>query len=912
MTMTPSSAPLPEILAEFPLSASQTRCWIIDQAMPGTTVLNVAVRWQLDGPVASADLEDAFRKVIARHEILRTSFAETDGGPVQRVHATAPFQLGTVDLRPVPAADQEARVDAIARETAAAPFDLSQPGLIRATLIRLSGDRAILCYVVHQSCFDGFSIRVLGRDLGAALTGEDQDDLALQYGDYALWQQEYFASGVIEDDLTYWRTRLADAAYFEVPSDMPRPARKDGRVAHVNADLPDGFGDRLSATAQSMGLSKFALGCAVFSAALHRVTGGRDVLFGTQIAGRLEEELEPLIGVFINNLVLRFAADPDATLSQHVASAKPVVEGALVHQSLPFNRLVEALNPPRDPSRTPLISINFNLQSVFMETRTYGDVAMKSVPSHAPGALYDLDMAVMERPTGWRITLEYAEELFTAETAQAIVDTFVASFATAFHAPETPLSAIPLSGKVRGTARVDDARHDAALAGAERALSAHPQVQEAVAVVDGAGVYGFVIPKDTGAFPLESLPAAIMADLPPGTVTGLSVLAALPRTSTGAPNRSVLRVPRTRSASAPDDTTARETLTQVRQDWSDLLQAPDMPGTAHFFDMGGHSLLVLRLLGRLRDRWGVSIDLAELYETPVLQDFARLVADRRGQTATPASDPGLLRLRREGTGQPFIAINNAATALALSTLPDQDRPVSCVRMPEMELPEDADFVDVARHYETQVRSLQPEGPYLLYGNCVHGNLALETARLLQADGAKVAVAMKDVWEPEFAAAIHEDRALRRLDRRHMLKVRLRDWRGGELSTAALLGSYGIFHRTGILRALHALRLIRHARRTDLEEGQERFVSAMSRARDRYRPAPVTFPVLHVVTNATPSGANWKPSIGWEDVVVSGALTTVSIPRVYVSKSTRIGMDAFSTTLNDFLRDAGIDRPIRRK
>lgn len=885
------------IVAEFPLSAGQTRCWIIDRAAPGTPVLNVAVRWELAGPLADDALEAAFRAVVARHEILRTALVEVDGRPVQRVHETAPFQLSVVDLRPVPPADQPARVDAIARETAALPFDLSRPGLIRATLVRLAAERAILCFCVHQSCFDGYSIRVLGREIGAHLAGTPLPEPELQYGDFTLWQQEMLAA-TGEGDLAYWRAQLDGLPYFEIPADHPRPARPGGAAGHVTRDLPEGFGPALAATARAAGVSRFALGCAVFGAALHRITGATDLAFGTQVAGRTDAELEGLIGIFINNLALRQRPRPDATLAAHVAALRPVIERALIHQTLPFNRLVEALNPPRDAARTPLVSINFNLQSVFMETRDYGPVSMRSVASHAPGALYDIDLAVMERPTGWQMVLEYAEPLFDRDTVQGILDTVAAAFEAAFAAPDTRLADLPLHGAPRP---LGAAAASPLLAELEGALAAHPSVAEAVALEDGDGAYAFVAPAATGTFPLERLPEAVLADIGHPRLTGLSVLAALPRGATGAPDREALRVPGRRGTAPVPDARLGETLSVLRADWAELLGIDAVPATGHFFDLGGHSLLVLRLLARLRDRWGVVVDLPELYEAPVLRDFAAVVAARRGASVPAGRDTGLMRLKRDGSGTPFTAVNNAATATALSTVEGFDRPVACIRLPDDAPPlaEDTPFEAVARIYAGQMRALRPEGPYLLYGNCVHGNLALETARLLHEDGARACVVMKDVWEPGYVAAIHADRALARQDRVHALRLRLKLWREGETSTAALLGSYGLFHRTGLLRALHALRLVDHAQRTDLEAAQERFVTALSRARDRYRPAPVDFPVLHVVTDATPQGGRFAPSIGWEAVVAPDRLTTLRLPRVYVSRSKRIGVEDMARAIEAF-------------
>jgi len=349
-----------EIIARFPLSTTQQRCWFLDQMQPGNPALNVAVRWEVTGTLREADLEQAFQTVINRHEILRTRFVEVDGVPEQQVVEQVMFKLDVIDLRTIHQADQEHRLEEVALDFSDKRFDLSQPGLIRAALIKLAADKAMLVYVVHQTCFDGFSIRVLGQELGTAAAaiakGQSPDlpDLPLQYGDYSLWQGDYLASGVLAEETAYWLKTLDNLTYFEVPPDKPRPGVKSTKVDHVFRILPADFGENLEKTAKRLGVSTFTFGTAIFSACLARVTGERDILFGTQIAGRLDTDLEGLIGVFINNMVLRFDADLSKSVTDHVASAKTVVEGALSHQTMPFNVLVERLNPRRDPSRTPL------------------------------------------------------------------------------------------------------------------------------------------------------------------------------------------------------------------------------------------------------------------------------------------------------------------------------------------------------------------------------------------------------------------------------------------------------------------------------------------------------------------------------------------------------------------------------
>lgn len=895
------------VIARFPLSTTQQRCWFLDQMQPGNPALNVAVRWEMTGKVNAPLLERAFQTVIARHEVLRTQFAEVDGTAEQQVVDQVAFKLDEVDLRTIKPEAQSARVDAIAHDFAERPFDLLQPGLIRAVLVWLSADRAVIIFVVHQSCFDGYSIRVLGQEIGTAMAafsaGEEPvlPELPLQYGDFTLWQRDYLDSGVLEEESAYWLNRLEGVGYFEVQPDKPRPPVKSTQVDLVMRDLPADFGARLEATSKRLGVSPFTFGAAIFSAALGRMTGAQDVLFGTQIAGRLDTDLEALIGVFINNMVLQFDVAPESTVSGHVAAAKQVVEGALTHQTMPFNTLVERVNPPRDASRTPLISVNFNLQSVFMESKTYGDVTLRSIPSHAPGAIYDLDLAVMGRPTGWQLNLEYAVTLFEKATVEGILDLVAGAFDYAFDNVNARLDAMPLPASLAARQAGDDL-----VATAEQALLSHRMVADAAVVVDGEGLYGFIVPGETGTTPLEDLPERIrgaVADDAGLDLTGISLLGALPRTSTGAVNKTLLRTPQRRTAVTRAEV-APEVLTALKDDWLDILDVPNVPSDAHFFNLGGHSVLVLRQLAKIRDRWGVTLDVTALYENPELGDLARLVLSKMEAAPEAEKDWRFMTLGAKGDVQPLVVINNAATGLAMTTAGPDPRPVSCARVTDgargLALA-DQSFTEIGAEYVDVIRSNQPHGPYLFYGNCVHGNLALEVARQLQSQGAEIAgVVMKDVWEPGYAAGILEDAGLKRREKWYTLRTRLRAVRAGEMSWSTLLRFYSIFRKTGVVVLGERLGLLDRTHRTDLDEEQEAFVSYVSRQRDIYRPEPIDFPVLHIVTVITPTGRGFAPSIGWEDVVAEGCLTTIHHDKVMVLRDKRVGVDLMAHDLAVFL------------
>jgi thioesterase domain-containing protein/acyl carrier protein len=439
----------PVIIGQFPCTQTQLRCWILDQLKPGNPALNVAVRWEVRGTFKASTIEAAFRKVIQRHEILRTRLVERNGEPCQQVVDAVEFKMPVIDLRNVPPAQRQQRVLSIGEETAREPFDLGQAGLFRVSLLMVSNDNAFLLITAHQSCFDGYSIRVLGREVGEIAAAIDAGhvpvlpELPLQYGDFALWQEEYLASYGFEAESAFWRERLVGAPYFEVPTDKPRAAVKTSRGNILSVLKAGDFGARIENAAREAKVSLYSYGAGVISAMLHRMTSNSPVMFGTQIAGRESTELEDLIGVFINNVVMRFDIDGDTRLSDHIQTASRTVTEALNHQNVPFNKLVELVNPVRDPSRNPLISVNFNLQKAFLEDHRYGGFELISAPSQSPGVIYDLSFIMIGRPSGWRMSIEYNADLFETETIESFLQLWQDSYELALLHPNDPLSSLP-------------------------------------------------------------------------------------------------------------------------------------------------------------------------------------------------------------------------------------------------------------------------------------------------------------------------------------------------------------------------------------------------------------------------------------------------------------------------------------
>ncbi|MFC2966691.1 condensation domain-containing protein [Acidimangrovimonas pyrenivorans] len=927
----------------FPLSTMQRQLWFIDQMNPGDPTLNVAVRWELRGPVRNESIEDAFKAIIARHEILRTRFVEEDGAPLQEVLDAAPFRLGLIDLRTTPAARHAERLDEIAQEDAARPFDLTQPGLLRATLVRLAPERAVLLIVAHHVVFDGYSIGVLGQELGtiaAALEAgqaPELPELPLQYGDYALWQEEYLASGVLAEDSAYWAAQMKDAPYFELPADKPRPALRSTAVTRRSRALPAEFMPRFEAAAKARGVSTFTLGAAALAATLHRVTGKPEVLFSTPVAGRAETDLEPLIGPFISHQVLRLPTADETPFSAHLATTRRVVEEALTHQSLPFSKLVEIVNPPRDPSRAPLVSVAFSLQHVFLRDARYGGFELVSAPSHTPGAAQDLNVVIIGRPAqGWHLHVEYCPELFEPETIEALMATLLADIEAVLADPELPLGALPADARL-------GASTEAAAPGltqVEAVLAGHPEVAAAAAVAVEGGSYAFVSPQPDSLVPLEGLPVELMGyaarRLPAAEMPqGISVLAALPRGARGEIDRARLPAPphgtsatamtALLASSAPQPAPfvaaegaavapaapaavkagAGEIEDRLAALWAELLDQPEPPRETSFFDLGGHSLLAVRLMSRIRETWGVRFGVATIYAHPTIRALAaRIGAEIGGTEEAQGDDWRIEPLETEGDAQPIIAVNDVAIMLsALGEMRDR-HPAACVRLFDGTRGIDQrprSFEEIAAEYAKVIRKHQPHGPYLLFGVCVHGNIALEAARILQAEGEKVAVVIKDVWEPGYAASLKADKASRWRERRFALANRIRMVRAGTMSLPAMLGSYRLIRKTGLLQLAVKVGLIERGALYDLAPELQGFVTYISAARDVYRPAPFDAPVLHVVTKITPHGKHFLPSVGWEKVV-TGPLKTVNIDEVLVKGERRLGTAELAREIETFLAE----------
>ncbi|MBX9458404.1 MAG: condensation protein [Rhizobium sp.] len=694
--VTPVQAGKAIVLGEFPCTQTQLRCWVLDQLKPGNPALNVAVRWEVRGSFKSSTIEAALRKVIQRHEILRTCFVERNGEPRQQIVESVDFRMSVIDLRNVPSDQRQKRILEIGEETASEPFDLGKPCLFRVSLLMVSNDSAFLLITAHQSCFDGYSIRVLGREVGEIAAAIDAGrmaalpDLPLQYADFAMWQEEYLASYGFEAEKAFWQDRLKNAPYFEIATDRPRGAVKTSRGNIMSVLKAGDFGERMEAAARENRLSLYAYGAAVASAMLYGLSGSGPVLFGTQVAGRENSDLEDMIGVFINNVVMRFDVADAVTFRDHVHGAGQIVTDALNNQNMPFNKLVELVNPVRDPSRNPLISVNFNCQKAFLEDMQYGGFQLISAPSQSPGVIYDLSFMMIGRPSGWRMSIEYNADLYEPETIELFLQLWQDAYELALSTPDVPLAAFrDIASKV-----------------------AHARARRFGAV--------------------EQVPLLSAATAP------------------------------TDQPSDPASMTFAQRVQMLADIWREVLPVDTVGADSNFFQAGGHSLLALRMISKVRETFGVKPDLELLFRMPVLKDFAGAIfgaptapvheAPVPAAAATP--NPWELTTYKSGHGAMSIyTLNHPFLFYRLASELRDDISVYNVHL--FNAPSSVDYgtqslEEFARQAIEAMNIPQNGGSIAIMGLCVNGVLAMEIGRQLHAKGVDLRlIAAIDAWAPGY-------------------------------------------------------------------------------------------------------------------------------------------------------------------
>jgi amino acid adenylation domain-containing protein/non-ribosomal peptide synthase protein (TIGR01720 family) len=434
----------------FPTSFAQQRLWILDQLVPGNPFYNIFSALPLQAQNAAA-LERSLNEIIRRHEALRTTFTTIDGQPVQVIAPVLKLTIPVVDLRGIPAAQRGVELRRLAQEEARRPFDLARGPLLRATLVRPDETESVLLLTIHHIVSDGWSLGVFFRELNtfhqAFVIGRPASlpKLNVQYVDFAVWQRDTLKGELLDQQLAYWRRQLEGVPILRLPLDRPRPLIKTYRGARLPVQFPAALVCRLRSFAQSENATTFMTLLAALQLLLCRYSGQDDVAVGSPIAGRNRAELEDLIGFFVNTLVLRTDVSGDPTFRELLQRVRKVATDAYAHQDLPFEMLVEMVQPERDLSRNPLFQVIFQVQNT---PSSFGaGPSIKAVPV-SPAALdiysgtakFDLELSLTEDPQGLTGHFEFSTELFDESTIARMAVHFETLLESIADNPDTPVS----------------------------------------------------------------------------------------------------------------------------------------------------------------------------------------------------------------------------------------------------------------------------------------------------------------------------------------------------------------------------------------------------------------------------------------------------------------------------------------
>ncbi|MEZ0109062.1 amino acid adenylation domain-containing protein [Catenulispora sp. EB89] len=424
------------------LSFEQVRLWFLQQLDQHNPFYNVSHLAELTGELDFDRFSSALDSLVERHEILRTTYAMVDGSPVQRVRPAGPIQLGTVDLRGHPLVERPGRVQDVVREETRRPFDLETGPVVRATLIRAGEREHLLLLVTPHIASDAASYGILLDDLGALYAGRTLPPLSIQYLDYAAWQRDRSEGGAYAAELAYWQKHLDGApAYLELPGDRLRPAYPSYEGGLYRFSLPKTVLDRFHELAAHMQASMFMTVLAAFQIFLARQSGQTDLVVGVPMTVRTRAELDRLVGCFLNSLALRVDLSGDPTFRGAVARARKSSLGGFQHQSLPFERLVEVMDPPRDTSRNPVFQVMFVYQEAGT-VRRFGGLEMTDRLVYNDTAKLDLTLFVDESPDSLGCSIEYAKDLFSAETISLFAERFQTLVESLLDDIDTPMSQI--------------------------------------------------------------------------------------------------------------------------------------------------------------------------------------------------------------------------------------------------------------------------------------------------------------------------------------------------------------------------------------------------------------------------------------------------------------------------------------
>jgi thioesterase domain-containing protein/non-ribosomal peptide synthetase component F/acyl carrier protein len=684
------------VVQAIPASYAQIRFWTLSEVDPSNPAFHMPVSLRITGNLSVPILEKSFRLLIDHHETLRTSFSEMDGELMQVIHEGVPFELTVIEVEAKAESERKAFLDACVQSLQEQPFDLSVPQLFRAVLYRLSPEEHILALSIHHVIADAWSIQIFQKELWTAYETLQQnpafhyEPLALQYGDFSIWQRESVESAATKEHLDYWMETLSgELPVLDFPTDRDPSQIATPRSSLETRLFPDDLARSLKALAQANNTTLYVVTLASFSMLLSRATDATDVIIGSPVVNR-RIETEPLIGPFAGPVALRLGLPRDRSLREILHSVRDTTLEALGHTELPFEKLLEELSVRPTNGRSSLFQFYFFCQPAFLQARELDNLTITPLPTTSVGLPFEIQLAVIERTEGVRAQLEYNANLFDSSSIKEWLSYYESILIALTSNPDQRLSDLPKPPH-------------------------HSQE----------------LPK-----------ISAVSDSQPSTTSGA--------------------LSTTHAAVFIDDDVTKE-LTEI---WKSALNLSSIEPHDNFFLLGGRSLVAARLIAKINKRYSLKLGLATLFNFPTIAELSGLI---RGKITTDAPT-SIVTVQSGGAATPLFMVHgvggNVLNFYDLARNLGPERPVYGIEAQSLH-PDATPLMkleDLATYYVSEVRKVQPAGPYNFLGYSYGGFVAYEMARQLQTVGEKVSlVGMLDtpVWRH---AVQEESRPLRKLGR----------------------------------------------------------------------------------------------------------------------------------------------------
>ncbi|MBO1062350.1 MAG: amino acid adenylation domain-containing protein [Aphanizomenon flos-aquae CP01] len=433
-----------------PLSFGQEQLWFLSQIQDNTTY-NLPLALQISGSLNISVLEQVITEIVRRHEILRTNFQQIEGKNLQIIRPEINISLQVINLEQITAKQQLQNVQQLINQETDKIFNLSEDDLFQSTLYQLNQNSYILLLNMHHIISDGWSIGILLQELstlyGAYLAGNKSPlpDLQIQYADYAIWQKEKFTSEIREKQLNYWKQQLADIPpLLELPTDKPRPPIQSFRGGIWEFSINSNLSQKIRTLTQQSDATLFMIMLAAFVILLYRCSGQDDILIGSPMAGRNRQEIQSLIGYFVNTVVLRTKLTGNPNFREILNQVRQVATDAHNYQDIPYNQVVEVLNPQRNLSYNPVFQILFDLQHSLTDKLQLPGLTLQPFLGEHSTSKFDLSLIIEDRGTELIGAWEYSSDLFTQETISRITENFQTLLNGIVNNPETPINQLPI------------------------------------------------------------------------------------------------------------------------------------------------------------------------------------------------------------------------------------------------------------------------------------------------------------------------------------------------------------------------------------------------------------------------------------------------------------------------------------